>query len=368
MTKLVIAIPSKGRLQEQTLDYLADAGMKLVQSGGARDYTAKLSGADNVSVSLLSAAEIAEELLTGRVHMGVTGEDLLAENNAESHVNVIERLGFGRADVVVAVPRSWIDVSTMADLDDVAAAFHGRHQRKLRVATKFVTLARRFFADHGIADYRIIESLGATEGAPAAGTAEVIVDITTTGATLTANELKILDDGVILKSEASLAASLRASWSPTVRDAARAFLDRIGARVLGKASRMIELPGDAIEASLMTELTASGASVVPSDRTSGSTSLLVPERNGRCHRVAAAVAQARRARHAAQAHADLCARQRAVSASRKRSRPPVSVTARSSTTCWRHAGPWPETTPPRAHRAPPTRRSSARHRAPGLRS
>ena len=152
MTNLVIAIPSKGRLQEQTLDYLADAGMKLVQSGGARDYTAKLSGTDNVSVSLLSAAEIAEELLTGRVHMGVTGEDLLAENNAESHVTVIERLGFGRADVVVAVPRSWIDVSTMADLDDVAAAFHGCHQRKLRVATKFVTLARRVFADHGIAD------------------------------------------------------------------------------------------------------------------------------------------------------------------------------------------------------------------------
>lgn len=278
MTKLVIAIPSKGRLQEQTLDYLADAGMKLVQSGGARDYTARLSGADNVSVSLLSAAEIAEELLSGRVHMGVTGEDLLAESRAESHVTVIERLGFGRADVVVAVPRSWIDVSTMADLDDVAATFHARHQRKLRVATKFVTLARRFFADHGIADYRIIESLGATEGAPAAGTAEVIVDITTTGATLTANELKILDDGVILKSEASLAASLRASWTPDVREAARSLLDRIGARVLGKDSRIVELPGEALEEALLAELSASGATGLPSGQTAGSTSLLVPER------------------------------------------------------------------------------------------
>jgi len=179
----------------------------------------------------------------------------------------------------VAVPRSWIDVSTMADLDDVAAAFHGRHQRKLRVATKFVTLARRFFADHGIADYRIIESLGATEGAPAAGTAEVIVDITTTGATLTANELKILDDGVILKSEASLAASRRAAWTVPVREAARSLLDRIGARVLGKASRIVELPGESLEAPLLAELQASGASVVPAQQVAGSTSLLVPERN-----------------------------------------------------------------------------------------
>lgn len=276
MSSLIIAIPSKGRLQEQALDYLADAGMKLVQSGGARDYTARLSGATNVSVSLLSAAEIADELISGRVHMGVTGEDLLAEHGAGENVLVIERLGFGRADVVVAVPRSWIDVSTMADLDDVAAAFHARHHRKLRVATKFVTLARRFFADHGIADYRIIESLGATEGAPAAGTAEVIVDITTTGATLTANELKILDDGTILKSEAALTASLKANWSPAIRDAARSILDRIGARVLGKTSRIVELPGTTLDEATLSSLAASGVKPVPARQAAG-TSLLVPE-------------------------------------------------------------------------------------------
>lgn len=277
MTTLVLAIPSKGRLQEQTLDYLSDAGMKMVQSGGARDYTARLSGADQVSVSLLSAAEIAEELLSGRVHMGVTGEDLLAENSASNHVTVIERLGFGRADVVVAVPRSWIDVSTMADLDDVAAAFHARHHRKLRVATKFVTLARRFFADHGIIDYRIIESLGATEGAPAAGTAEVVVDITTTGATLTANELKILDDGTILKSEAALTASLRAAWTPAAHEAARAFLDRIGARVLARVSRIVDLPGDVLDEALLAELATAGVKLVPAGQASG-TSMLVPEK------------------------------------------------------------------------------------------
>ncbi len=227
---LTLAIPSKGRLQEQTLAYLADAGLAITQSRGARDYTASLSGVDGVTVSLLSAAEIADELIAGRVHLGITGEDLLAEHGAGNRVHSVERLGFGRANVIVAVPRAWIDVSTMADLDDVAAGFHTRHHRKLRVATKFVNLARTFFASHGIADYRIIESLGATEGAPAAGTAEAIVDITTTGATLTANDLKILDDGIILESQAALTASLRANWDSKSRLAARTFLDRIAAR------------------------------------------------------------------------------------------------------------------------------------------
>lgn len=243
MTDLILALPSKGRLQEQALDYLAQAGLALVRSGGARDYTARLKGAPGVTVSLLSAVEIAEELIAGRIHLGVTGEDLLAEQDAGPRTVVIERLGFGRANVVVAVPKGWIDVDTMSDLDDVAASFHARHRRKLRVATKFVGLARRFFASHGIADYRIIESLGATEGAPAAGTAELIVDITTTGATLAANELKILDDGIILESQALLAASTRAAWPVSAREAAQALLDRIGASVLARASRIVDLPG-----------------------------------------------------------------------------------------------------------------------------
>jgi ATP phosphoribosyltransferase len=254
MTDLILALPSKGRLQEQALDYLAQAGLALVRSGGARDYTARLKGAAGVTVSLLSAAEIAEELIAGRIHLGVTGEDLLAEQDAGTRIAIIERLGFGRANVVVAVPRCWIDVDTMSDLDDVAASFHARHRRKLRVATKFVGLARRFFASHGISDYRIIESLGATEGAPAAGTAELIVDITTTGATLAANELKILDDGIILESQALLAASTRAAWPAQVRHAAQALLDRMGASVLARASRLVDLPGKSPDDQLLLEL------------------------------------------------------------------------------------------------------------------
>ena len=277
MSDLILALPSKGRLQEQALDYLADAGLALQRSGGARDYTARLKGATGVNVSLLSAAEIADELIAGRVHLGVTGEDLLAELDAGGRVATVERLGFGRANVVVAVPRCWIDVSTMSDLDDVAASYHARHRRKLRVATKFVGLARRFFAAHGIADYRIIESLGATEGAPAAGTAELIVDITTTGATLAANELKILDDGVILESQAILAASRRANWDNGPRSAAQGLLDRIGARVLAKASRVVELPGNSVDDALLEELATRFEARRMTAGQAAATSLLVPE-------------------------------------------------------------------------------------------
>ena len=168
---------------------------------------------------LLSASEIASSLISGDVHLGVTGEDLLREQAPElaGRIHLIKPLGFGFANVVVAVPQYWIDVSTMADLDDVCAAFAQKHRRRLRVATKYVQLTRSFFAHMGISDYRIVESAGATEGAPAAGTAEAIVDITTTGATLAANGLKILEDGTILESQAQLAASLTADWNEAKR-------------------------------------------------------------------------------------------------------------------------------------------------------
>ena len=138
-------------------------------------------------------------------------------------------LGFGQATVVVAVPQAWIDVRAMTDLDEVAAELRIRHGRRLRIATKYVNLTRRFFAEHGVADYRIVESLGATEGAPASGSAEIIVDITTTGATLAANALKILDDGIILRSEANLVASLTAPWGQSQKKALRTVLGRIAA-------------------------------------------------------------------------------------------------------------------------------------------
>jgi ATP phosphoribosyltransferase len=159
--------------------------------------------------------------------------------DAATRVVMIEKLGFGQADVVVAVPQAWIDVRSMADLDDVATAFRLRHDRKMRVATKYVNLTRAFFAEHGIIDYRIAESLGATEGAPAAGSAELIVDITTTGTTLAANALKVIEDGVILRSQANLVAARKADWSEAARGAARAILDRIAAQAQARAFREV---------------------------------------------------------------------------------------------------------------------------------
>ena len=168
---LVIAVPSKGRLQEHVEAFFARAGLALLKPRGARDYRGTVNGLPGVEVAYLSASEIAGQLAQGAVHLGVTGEDLLREMIPDfaRRVVMIDGLGFGSANVVVAVPQAWIDVRSMADLDDVATAFRHRHDRKMRVATKYVNLTRDFFASYGIADYRIVESSGATEGAPAAG-------------------------------------------------------------------------------------------------------------------------------------------------------------------------------------------------------
>jgi len=241
MSALVVAVPSKGRLQENAQAFFARAGLTLLQPRGARDYRGTIAEIDNVEIAYLSAAEITSQLAAGAAHLGITGEDLVREMipDAAKRIVMIEKLGFGNADVVVAVPQAWIDVRSMADLDDVATAFRLRHDRKLRVAPKYVNLTRAFLAEHGIIDYRIAESLGATEGAPAAGSAELIVDITTTGATLAANALKVIEDGVILRSQANLVAARAAAWDEGARNTARAILDRIAAQAQARAFREV---------------------------------------------------------------------------------------------------------------------------------
>ncbi|WP_137390096.1 ATP phosphoribosyltransferase [Rhodoligotrophos defluvii] len=226
---LTIALPSKGRLMEQAAAMFETAGFTLDRTGAGRGYQGKLNGidgVDDIEIAYLSATEIAHLLREGKLDLGITGEDLLHEYipNMADAIDIQRRLGFGRADVVVAVPECWLDVATMSDLDEVALAYHARHGRRLRVATKYGNLTRRFFAEHGVRGYRIVESLGATEGAPAAGTAEVIVDITSTGATLEANHLKILDDGVLLRSEAVIAVHLNAMSDPRLH----AILTKLG--------------------------------------------------------------------------------------------------------------------------------------------
>ncbi len=242
MSKLIIAVPSKGRLQENTHAFFGRAGLKVLQPGGARNYRGAIAGLDTVEIAFLSASEIARALSDGMVHFGITGLDLVHENieAPESTVHIVTPLGFGPADVVTAVPTAWIDVETMADLGDVASDFRSRHGRRLRVATKYVNLTRAFFAGHGIADYRIVESAGATEGAPAADSAELIVDITTTGSTLKANNLKILSDGVMLKSQAHLVASLNADWNETALQGARQILDRVAAEEAARGIKLVK--------------------------------------------------------------------------------------------------------------------------------
>ena len=242
---LVLCVPSKGRLQENANAFFARAGLDVVQARGARDYRGGLAQMPGVEIAFLSASEIVAQLASGAAHLGVTGEDLVRESvrDADARLEMLTPLGFGHANVVVGVPQAWIDVRNMADLEDVAAAYHARRGERMRVATKYAHLTRQFFGAHGVTDYRIVESLGATEGAPAAGQAELIVDITTTGATLKANGLKVLEDGVMLQSEANLVASVKAGWSAAHRDLARQILARIEAEEAARTTREVRAYG-----------------------------------------------------------------------------------------------------------------------------
>lgn len=241
MTRLTFALPSKGRLKDNAATWLKRCGFTLRQHGGERSYQASLNGIENIDVQLLSAREIAEGLLNGRLHFGVTGEDLLHDlsTDLDAQAHVIKQLGFGGATLVVAVPEAWFDVDTMADLEAAGAQYRQTHGRRMRVATKYLNATRRFFASKSVGEYRLVDSAGATEAAPAAGTAELIVDITSSGATLTANRLKILSDGIILESEAALTASLGADWSDEARAAANVFLANVDAEAAASASRQL---------------------------------------------------------------------------------------------------------------------------------
>jgi ATP phosphoribosyltransferase len=226
---LILGVPSKGRLMEDTLELFRRAGLPIEKSGDERGYRGKIAGPGEISVEFLSAGEIARHLQSGRIHLGVTGEDLVREQipGAEARVEFLLKLGFGHADVVAAVPDCWLDVETMADLEEAGALFAATHGRRLRIATKYPMLTRRFFGSKGVVSYRTVESLGATEGAPAAGTAEAIVDITSTGSTLKANGLRILSDGLLLKSEANLIFSKGGSGNGAISETAASIAQKL---------------------------------------------------------------------------------------------------------------------------------------------
>ena len=233
MSGLTLAVPSKGRLEELTRDWFAQNGLTITRPGGARSYLGAIEGMPDITVRFFPASEIARELIRGTIDIGVTGLDLIHETceNGPHSVHIAKPLGFGTAGCDVAVPDAWIDVTHMHDLADVASDFRSRHGRWMRIATKYITITRQHFAKAGIAEYRTVESLGATEAAPASGVADIVVDITTTGSTLAANGLRVLQDGIMLQSEACLIVSRTAERNAQSQSQLAAFLAQLGASV-----------------------------------------------------------------------------------------------------------------------------------------
>jgi ATP phosphoribosyltransferase len=253
--KLILALPSKGRLHDLALIFLKGAGFDALRSKNDRSYGAKLAGAENIDVVFFRPDEIPARIEQGDAHIGITGEDLYREvaEGPPLSTLLMTKLGFGAARLVVAVPQSWIDVSTMADLEEAATLFHQKHGKSLRVATSFPRLARAFLADAGIVEYCLVESLGATEGTPRAGIADIIVDLTSTGATLVENHLKEISDGTVVDSEARIVASLgRAIWTNNRLGALRQLVEQIESRQRAISTLMLRfsIPSDWTRAAL----------------------------------------------------------------------------------------------------------------------
>lgn len=225
-----LGVPSKGRLMEKTFDWFGARGVTLRLSGAEREYSGAVDGVEGVELVLLSAGEIPRELAAGRIHLGVTGSDLVRDKLADWDRQVVDwaALGFGHADLVIAVPAAWIDVDTLDDLDAAAAAFRAAHGHRLRIATKYHRLVRDFLTAQGVADYALIDSQGATEGTVKNLTAEAIADITSSGETLRANHLKILSDGLIHQSQATLFAARAADWGKAKQATLTALSARLG--------------------------------------------------------------------------------------------------------------------------------------------
>jgi ATP phosphoribosyltransferase len=230
-----LGVPSKGRLMEKAFDWFAARGVAVERAGSEREYAAVARGVEGIGLVLLSASEIPRELAAGRIHLGVTGTDLVREciPGWESVVEPLAPMGFGHADLVIAVPKAWVDVETPGDLDAAAAAFRAAHGHRLRIATKYHRLVRDYLRREGVADYALVDSQGATEGTVANGTAEAIADITSSGETLRANHLRPLSSPPILRSEATLFRARNAAWDPEAGVAFATLAARLGVEPRG---------------------------------------------------------------------------------------------------------------------------------------
>ena len=203
---ITIGLPSKGRLRDKSLDFFNNRELKILASSKERNYFASIHNKPNIKIIYLHAKEIIQRLGDGTLDLGISGLDLLneSEKNIKDKILIKKKLDFGYANLVVAVPDDWIDVQTIADLEEVAFNFRSKKNKRLRVATKYPNLTNNFLISKGVTQYKLIPSLGATETYPFIGSAEIITDITSTGKTLKDNDLRVLKDGLILKSSACL--------------------------------------------------------------------------------------------------------------------------------------------------------------------
>ena len=206
---ITIGLPSKGRLKEKSLIFFQNKGFKIIQSKKERNYFAAIENKPYVKIIYLHAKEIIQRLGDGTLDIGISGLDLLSESekNLQDKITIKQKLDFGSANLVIAVPDDWIDVQTIADLEEVAFDIRSKTNSRLRVATKYPNLTNDFLISKGVTQYKLISSLGATETYPFIGSSEVISDITSTGKTLADNNLRVLKDGLILKSYACLMVS-----------------------------------------------------------------------------------------------------------------------------------------------------------------
>ena len=225
---VTIGLPSKGRLKESSINFLEKNNLKLISKGGDRDYFADLDNLSNAKVIYLHAREIIERLGDGTLDIGISGLDLLGEssNSLQKKVETLKELDFGKANLVVAIPDDWIDVQTVADLEEVSFYFRDKKNSRLRVATKYPNLTNKFFATKGVTQYRLISSLGATETYPFTGSSEIITDITSTGSTLKANNLRVLKDGFILQSYACVLVSKKSLSNKNKKKTINLFLGK----------------------------------------------------------------------------------------------------------------------------------------------
>ena len=210
---ITIGLPSKGRLKDKAISFFEEKGFKILQSNKERNYFATIENRPNLKIIYLHAKEIIQRMGDGTLDLGISGLDLLneSEKNLRDKIIIKNKLNFGKANLVVAIPDPWIDVQTIADLEEIAFEFKDKKKKRLRVATKYPNLTRDFLFSKGVTQFKLIDSLGATEAYPFTGSSELISDVTQTGLTLKANNLRELRDGIILKSQACIFVSKKNS-------------------------------------------------------------------------------------------------------------------------------------------------------------